>query len=163
MRLILKSIFTAALIAAPACSNAAPRSIDECEKIQAADAYNQCLAVFGPVAHSHGVARDNGDSSNQDEGVAAASADTADTKAAAVHDEDSGHGHVRHHGSMRHRWAGHHGAGHYGESHRWARHGGAAHGYAHRGHGHHSTAAAQAHGKRTTVAFNTVSSRGHLR
>ena len=27
-----------------------PRTIDECEKIQAADAYNQCLAKFGPTS-----------------------------------------------------------------------------------------------------------------
>src|SRR5579863_5843980 len=31
--------------------SAAPRSIADCEKIQATDAYNQCLASFGPVAH----------------------------------------------------------------------------------------------------------------
>jgi hypothetical protein len=31
----------------------APRTIKDCEKIQAADAYNQCLASFGPVAHEH--------------------------------------------------------------------------------------------------------------
>jgi hypothetical protein len=30
---------------------AAPRTINDCEKIQATDAYNQCLASFGPVAH----------------------------------------------------------------------------------------------------------------
>lgn len=29
---------------------AAPRSIADCESIQAADAYNRCLASFGPVA-----------------------------------------------------------------------------------------------------------------
>jgi len=33
----------------------APRTINDCEKIQAADAYNQCLASFGPVAHEHGA------------------------------------------------------------------------------------------------------------
>ncbi len=32
---------------------ATPRSIKDCEKIQAADAYNRCLASFGPVAHMH--------------------------------------------------------------------------------------------------------------
>jgi hypothetical protein len=32
---------------------AAPRTIKDCDKIQAADAYNQCLASFGPVAHEH--------------------------------------------------------------------------------------------------------------
>ncbi|HZM08131.1 MAG TPA: hypothetical protein VFC11_06725 [Methylocella sp.] len=141
----LLSIFTAVLIAVPACSNAAPRSIDECEKIQAADAYNQCLAVFGPVARTHGVARETADTGNQDEGVAATG---ADTKAAAAPDEDLGRGHGRRHGSMRHRWA---------------RHGHAAHGFAHHGHWHHSTASAHTHGKRTTLAFSTVSSHRHLR
>jgi len=33
----------------------APRTINDCEKIQAADAYNQCLASFGPVAHERGA------------------------------------------------------------------------------------------------------------
>jgi len=32
-----------------------PRTINDCEKIQAADAYNQCLASFGPVAHERGA------------------------------------------------------------------------------------------------------------
>ena len=32
---------------------AAPRSIADCEKIEAADAYNKCLASFGPAAHEH--------------------------------------------------------------------------------------------------------------
>jgi hypothetical protein len=32
---------------------AAPKTIKDCEKIQQADAYNRCLAVFGPVAHEH--------------------------------------------------------------------------------------------------------------
>lgn len=30
---------------------AAPRTIADCEAIQAADAYNRCLASFGPAAH----------------------------------------------------------------------------------------------------------------
>jgi hypothetical protein len=47
-------IFVAAAPLAPAAS-AAPSSINDCEKIQAADAYNQCLAIFGPVAHLHGA------------------------------------------------------------------------------------------------------------
>jgi hypothetical protein len=41
------------LFAAPLA--AAPRTINDCEKIQGADAYNQCLASFGPVAHLHGM------------------------------------------------------------------------------------------------------------
>jgi hypothetical protein len=32
---------------------AAPATIRDCEKIQQADAYNRCLARFGPVAHEH--------------------------------------------------------------------------------------------------------------
>jgi len=35
---------------------AAPASINDCEKIQEADAYNRCLASFGPVAHEHHLA-----------------------------------------------------------------------------------------------------------
>ncbi len=43
----------AGLLALPA--HAEPRSIDDCEKIQAPDAYNQCLASFGPVAKEHNL------------------------------------------------------------------------------------------------------------
>jgi hypothetical protein len=142
LRLTLLSVFTAAVIAAPAYSNAAPRSIDECEKIQAADAYNQCLALFGPVARNHGAVRDAAETNNQDEGVAAAD---ADTKVAVVPDDEPGHRHGRRHGSTRHRWAKH----------------GGGHGYAHHSHARHSTASVHTHGKRTALAFNTVSGRGH--
>jgi hypothetical protein len=41
------------LLAGPAA--AAPRSIADCEAIQAADAYNQCLASFGPMRGQHGA------------------------------------------------------------------------------------------------------------
>ncbi len=41
------------LIAAPAAAE--PKTINDCEAIQAADAYNQCLALFGPVAHEHAL------------------------------------------------------------------------------------------------------------
>jgi hypothetical protein len=51
--MIFATSCAAALIAPHTQSCAAPRTIDDCEKIQAADAYNQCLAVFGPVAHTH--------------------------------------------------------------------------------------------------------------
>jgi membrane-bound lytic murein transglycosylase B len=34
-------------------SLAAPQSIEDCEKIEAADAYNNCLASFGPEAREH--------------------------------------------------------------------------------------------------------------
>ena len=36
--------------AGASAATAGPRKIDDCESIQAADAYNQCLASFGPVA-----------------------------------------------------------------------------------------------------------------
>jgi hypothetical protein len=32
---------------------AAPHTIQDCEKIEAADAYNGCLAQFGPAAREH--------------------------------------------------------------------------------------------------------------
>jgi hypothetical protein len=41
------------LLAPPALS--APRSIADCEKIQEADAYNRCLASFGPTRGQHGA------------------------------------------------------------------------------------------------------------
>ncbi|WP_292531911.1 hypothetical protein [Methylocystis sp.] len=36
-------------------SLAAPGSIADCEKIQDADAYNRCLAYFGPTRGQHGA------------------------------------------------------------------------------------------------------------
>jgi hypothetical protein len=42
-----------AIVAAPA--NAAPRGIDDCEAIKDANAYNLCLASFGPVRGQHGA------------------------------------------------------------------------------------------------------------
>lgn len=41
------------LLAAPA--TAAPRNIDDCEAIKEADAYNRCLASFGPTRGQHGA------------------------------------------------------------------------------------------------------------
>jgi hypothetical protein len=38
-----------------AVAHAAPRTIEDCEKIEAADAYNKCLAQFGPAAHEHAL------------------------------------------------------------------------------------------------------------
>ncbi|TAL82171.1 MAG: hypothetical protein EPN75_02625 [Beijerinckiaceae bacterium] len=35
--------------------SAVARSIKDCDKIQGADAYNLCLASFGPVAHEHAL------------------------------------------------------------------------------------------------------------
>ncbi len=53
---LIFSLMVAILVASPALAE--PRSIEDCEKIQAADAYNQCLASFGPVAHEHGLSAD---------------------------------------------------------------------------------------------------------
>lgn len=49
-RLTLIGAVLAAFLAPPAL--AAPRSIGDCEAIRDADAYNACLASFGPVAHT---------------------------------------------------------------------------------------------------------------
>jgi hypothetical protein len=68
---------------------AAPRTINDCEKIQATDAYNQCLASFGPVAHLKPMKPlPGGSNSGGDSGG----------------DDDEGGGHVNYH--YRH---GHHG------------------------------------------------------
>ncbi len=133
MRSILTAVFVAALIAAPALSNAAPRSIDGCEKIQAADAYNQCLAVFGPIARGHGAAGDGVDADRQDPEAPPATHMPAWTRWGFSH-----HG-ARH--ASRHGWT----------SHSWARH----------SHGHRTRAAEHRHGNTTTMAFSVVS--GHTR
>jgi hypothetical protein len=62
--LVLAVTLFFAVLAVPAL--AAPRSIADCEKIQEADAYNRCLAAFGPVRGQHGatypgVASEGGD------------------------------------------------------------------------------------------------------
>lgn len=41
------------ILAAPA--SAAPRTIDDCEAIKDANAYNLCLASFGPTRGQHGA------------------------------------------------------------------------------------------------------------
>ena len=134
MRSILTAVFVAALVAAPAQSKAAPRSIDDCEKIQAADAYNQCLALFGPLARGHGAAGDGVDVDNQD-----AEATPGNAKAGVAAVAVSGRHGARH--ASRHGWT----------RHSWARH----------GHWHRTRAAAHRHGKTTTMAFSVVS--GHTR
>ncbi len=133
MRAILTAVFGAALVAAPAQSKAAPRSIGDCEKIQAADAYNQCLALFGPVARGHSAAGDGVYADRQD-----AEAATGAGRAEVVTVSDSHHGrrHASRHGWTRHSWAKHG---------RWRSTGAAKHRY----------------GKTTTVAFSLVS--GHTR
>jgi hypothetical protein len=48
--------FVLVLALASGAAFAAPRSIGDCESIKQADAYNNCLASFGPVAHVGGPA-----------------------------------------------------------------------------------------------------------
>ncbi|HEY8031859.1 MAG TPA: hypothetical protein VIF02_05645, partial [Methylocella sp.] len=104
MRTIMTAVFVAALVAASAQSKAAPRSIDDCEKIQAADAYNQCLALFGPVARGHSGAGDGMAADRQDSEAA-----TGNVHAEALATADTHHGrhYASRHGYMRHRSAKH--------------------------------------------------------
>jgi hypothetical protein len=136
LKIIPTALFAAALLAVPAQSKAAPRNIDECEKIQAADAYNLCLASFGPVARGHhGFADGPGRVKNNQE----ASREFVHAKLAAA--ERSRH-HRRH--AFRHGWS----------RHRLARH------------LEHGTRAALHHGKHGNnqkMAFSVVSSRTRLR
>ncbi len=130
-------ILAAALIAPPAVASAAPRTIDDCEKIDAADAYNQCLAVFGPVAHTHGGSTQIQDASDSDEGGDA----TVQTAAASSRGHGAhAHGHFRYHASR----------------HGWTRH-------AHGQHGHHTRAADHPHGHGKRLAFTITSSHTKLR
>jgi len=50
---MLRLIPAAIALLAPAAGMAAPRTIDDCEKIKEADAYNLCLAAFGPTRGQH--------------------------------------------------------------------------------------------------------------
>ncbi len=102
MRTIPFVFFTAALIAVSGPSKAAPRNIDECEKIQAADAYNLCLASFGPVARGHHVYADGAGLGNQE----AASAEPPQNDAA-VERAGRHHRHAFRHASRHQHWARH--------------------------------------------------------
>lgn len=135
MQFILTAVFTAALIAASAHSNAAPRSINDCEKIQAADAYNQCLALFGPLARGHGAA---GDGVAADRQNAEPATGTAYAEVVTVRNSEHGRRHASRHGWTRHSWARH-------------------------GHWHRTGVAGHRHGKTTRVAFSVVSGRTRLR
>jgi hypothetical protein len=109
-------MFAAALIALPAVSNAAPRTIDDCEKILAADAYNQCLAVFGPVAHSHALAHDSGGKLKSAEDQSDIAPTTGRAAAAAPHHGRYAHAHSRH--ASRHGWTKNGSAGHHSHARR---------------------------------------------
>ncbi|MGA7384822.1 MAG: hypothetical protein WBW81_09100 [Methylocella sp.] len=127
------AVFVAALVAAPAQANATPRSIGDCEEILAADAYNQCLAVFGPLARGHGATGDGVERDRQDAETATGN---GHPDMVALRDSHHGRRHASRHGWTRHGWARH-------------------------GHWHRTRAAAPRHGKTTTMAFSVVS--GHTR
>ncbi len=145
MRSIMPVIFAAAFVAVPAISQAAPRGINDCEKIQAADAYNQCLALFGPVARGHrsvGAGTDNQDAA---EANVENSEDPVATAAASNEAVDKGR-HGRRHAS-RHGWARHHGSTHHARHEHWR----------------HSGTAEHAQGKSKRLAFSVVPGRTRLR
>ncbi|MGH6795146.1 MAG: hypothetical protein ACREDH_08100 [Methylocella sp.] len=142
---MLTPFFAAALIAASAHANAAPRSIDDCEQIQAADAYNRCLALFGPIARGHGAAGDGLDADRQDAEAATGNAHTEVATAGESH-------HARHH-AKRHGWT----------RHSWVRHGWARRSWARRGHWHRTGTAGRRHGRATKMAFSVVSGSALLR
>jgi hypothetical protein len=52
VRSLVRILLAGAFAGLPALSAAAPRSIADCERIEAADAYNRCLASFGPPGRS---------------------------------------------------------------------------------------------------------------
>lgn len=51
------AIAAAALMLSLGVAQAAPKSISDCESISAPDAYNKCLASFGPAARGGGALR----------------------------------------------------------------------------------------------------------
>jgi hypothetical protein len=55
MMTMRKIAFFAALLLLAGPAAASPRSIADCEAIQAADAYNRCLASFGPTRGHRGA------------------------------------------------------------------------------------------------------------
>ncbi len=131
--IIVTAVFVAAALAAlPAHLRAAPRTIDDCEKIQAADAYNQCLALFGPVPRGHGAAGDGMAADRQD---AEAATGNAHSDVVSVRDSHHGRHYASKHGWTRHSWT----------RHSWARH------------GHWHGAAAYRHGKTAAIAFSVAS------
>src|SRR5262249_42313029 len=102
LRTIPFVLFSAALITVSGPSKAAPRNIDECEKIQAADAYNLCLASFGPVARGHHAYADGAGLGKQAE-----AAEDSPRKDAAVERSPRHHRHAFKHASRHQHWARH--------------------------------------------------------
>ena len=71
-----------------------PRKIDDCEKIQAADAYNQCLAKFGPSSKLHNLEPEKPGDVKARPAEAIATAGPAKYRG---HHRGHGHGHRRRH------------------------------------------------------------------
>lgn len=115
MRYFPTAVFAAAValaLAAPAAA-APPNSIDDCEKIDAADAYNQCLALFGPPAHTHGgSAKEFGGDGVGGSADVVETANPEATVPASV--REGSHGHHAHAAaaSRHHRYYGHNYRGH---------------------------------------------------
>lgn len=124
-------------LAAPA--GAAPNSINDCEKIEAADAYNQCLAMFGPVAHTRGASTKDfgGDGVGGRADVVEKTNPEASVPVQEAHASHGRHSHGHWAHSAHHRYYGHN--------------------YSHHGH----SSAYETHGKAKRVAFNVIS--GHTR
>lgn len=51
----MRTLIALSLLAVAGTAARSQSSIADCEKIQAADAYNQCLAKFGPAAKEHNL------------------------------------------------------------------------------------------------------------
>jgi hypothetical protein len=60
---LLRDIVVAAALLAAVGAQAAPKNIDDCEKIKQPMAYNECLASFGPTAGRAGAAKSYGPAS----------------------------------------------------------------------------------------------------
>ncbi len=52
MPALVRILLSVTLTGLPALAAAGPRTIADCERIEAADAYNRCLASFGPPGRS---------------------------------------------------------------------------------------------------------------
>jgi len=91
-------IAVALLFAAPAAAE--PRSIDDCEKIKEPEAYNLCLASFGPTRGQHnksypGVASEGDKAVDKNETATPVSA--AESGKGGRQARSGGRGHGRHH------------------------------------------------------------------
>lgn len=59
-----------------------PRSMNDCEQVKGDLPYNQCLAMFGPAAHTKGGSGDGGASAGPSAAAAAAAAEEPEARPA---------------------------------------------------------------------------------